>query len=222
MGGRVMQALAEVVTHRQDLLTSDHSRSDRDFSLGSGHSSLIEGHLHEAVVPIRALRVHKKLLVKEPGLGSGAPSPPKVRCRPLRVNGPSPATPAPGLRVRVARALRHHVRAATEGALLDHAAASHALREALPPLRSELTALGQGVQSLRRWLELRRAPFVGEMTVHEAWARHRGVRAVFARYHLPACDACAVGVDETLAEAAFGHRIDPEQLLRELNELRKG
>lgn len=143
----------------------------------------------------------------------------------MRVNGPSPGDSAPrpdALRARIARALRAQVHAAVREALAPHQAAALALREALPALRGEIGGLGQGVSGLRGYLARRRAPFAGDMTVHEAWARHRGVRRVFARYHLPACEACAVGLDETLAEAAFGHQIELEELLLELNALLGG
>lgn len=56
-------------------------------------------------------------------------------------------------------------------------------------------------------------------TVHEIWARHSGVRLVFARHHLPSCDACPVGADETLAEVAHGHGLDLNELLESLNDL---
>ena len=57
------------------------------------------------------------------------------------------------------------------------------------------------------------------MTVHEAWARHPGVRDVFTERHLPHCDSCPVGADERLEEAAFGYAIDLEELLKDLNAL---
>lgn len=143
----------------------------------------------------------------------------------MRVNGPSPGETEArrdALRARIARALRRHLRAAVDAALADHAAASAGLREALPELGAELGHLSQRVSGLRSHLERRRAPFTAEMTVHEAWARHRRVRLVFTRYHLPACDGCAVGLDETLEEAAMGHGIPLDDLLAELNALLRG
>ena len=62
-------------------------------------------------------------------------------------------------------------------------------------------------------------PFRPTMTVHAAHARHPKVRAAFAARGLPACPDCAVGGDETLAEAAFGELFDLEALLAELNDL---
>ena len=62
-------------------------------------------------------------------------------------------------------------------------------------------------------------PVSEDDTVHEIWARHSGVRFVFARHHLPGCEVCPVGADETLAEVAQGHRIDLDELLQSLNDL---
>ncbi len=61
--------------------------------------------------------------------------------------------------------------------------------------------------------------FHGELTVHEAWSRHSGVKHVFARYHLPHCEVCPVGADETLKEAAAGHGISIKSLLIDLDRL---
>jgi hypothetical protein len=62
-------------------------------------------------------------------------------------------------------------------------------------------------------------PFRPEMTVHAAHARHPGVQAIFARRGLPRCLDCAVGADETLAEAAHGEDLDLRVLLAELDAL---
>ncbi len=64
-----------------------------------------------------------------------------------------------------------------------------------------------------------RTPVTPRTTIHAAWARHPGVREVFAGLGLPACDACSVGADETLEEAAFGYGVDLAWLLRQLNGL---
>ena len=61
--------------------------------------------------------------------------------------------------------------------------------------------------------------FHGAQSVHAAWRRHPEVARVFSRYHLPSCDRCPVGNDETLAEAARGHGIALDPLLLELNGL---
>lgn len=97
------------------------------------------------------------------------------------------------------------------------------LRDAAAALRGERSSLElaqRGVRSKLQRLEAdlaaRTAPLTGATTVHQAWRRHPGVQAVFARRHLPACDGCAVGVDETLAEAALGHGFDLDELLAEL------
>jgi hybrid cluster-associated redox disulfide protein len=97
------------------------------------------------------------------------------------------------------------------------------VRRAADALRSERSALDDAQRSvnarvlrLEADLAARTAPLTGSTTVHQAWRRHPGVQAVFARRHLPACDGCAVGIDETLAEAALGHGFDLDQLLAEL------
>jgi len=74
------------------------------------------------------------------------------------------------------------------------------------------------LRSLEDAIEARR-PFSGRTTVHQAWARHPGVRGVFARYHLLACPDCPVGEDETLEEAARGYQIPLPVLLEQLNAL---
>jgi len=57
------------------------------------------------------------------------------------------------------------------------------------------------------------------MTIEAAWSHHPGAPGVFARYHLPACDGCAVRHDETLSEAAEAYGIDMQLWLSELNKL---
>jgi hypothetical protein len=103
----------------------------------------------------------------------------------------------------------------------------------LQPLKAERQALWPGAKDQAReldQLELKlqaaesdlaalTAPFSPTMTVHQAWTRHPGVRAIFARYHLPDCPACPVGADERLEEAAFGYGIPLAPWLAELNAL---
>ena len=62
-------------------------------------------------------------------------------------------------------------------------------------------------------------PFRAEMTVHAAHARHPRTREVFATRGLPHCPSCAVGADETLAEAASGEGMDLQELLAALRAL---
>lgn len=66
---------------------------------------------------------------------------------------------------------------------------------------------------------LDRSPFTGAMTVHAAHARDPRVQAIFAAHGLPRCTDCAVGADETLAEAAFGEGMSLAGLLAELDAL---
>lgn len=66
---------------------------------------------------------------------------------------------------------------------------------------------------------LDRSPLSADTTVHAAHARHPGVAALFAARGLPACPACAVGADETLAEAAQGEGFDLDELLDAMRRL---
>ena len=103
----------------------------------------------------------------------------------------------------------------------------HALEErraALDDARGELLALRQsvGAAEVRAAAVAARfdpAPFRLDMTVHAAHARGAAVAAAFARRGLPNCPACAVGADETLAEAAFAEGFPIAALIDELNAL---
>ena len=95
--------------------------------------------------------------------------------------------------------------------LHDHSAKIEAANKRLDKLFNQF----ETVQGL---LEEAHA-FHGKMTVHEAWATHPGVQAVFAKHHLPHCDSCPVGADERLEEAAFGYSLNLEVLLQALNAL---
>lgn len=85
-----------------------------------------------------------------------------------------------------------------------------ACRALLPRLEQQLAAAR---------LRLDRSPVTGTTTVHAAHARHPGVGALFAARGLPACPDCAVGADETLAEAAFGEGFDLAGLIKEIRAL---
>lgn len=92
----------------------------------------------------------------------------------------------------------------------------------LPALGEELASTRARLAFVERSLELALArlddsPLTGATTVHAAHARHPAVQAVFARHGLPRCPDCAVGADETLAEAAFGEGLQFDALLTELN-----
>lgn len=86
-------------------------------------------------------------------------------------------------------------------------------------IESRLIAAGRLLSGAESDLWLSREPFSAEMTVDQAWRKHAGTRAVFARHHLPGCDGCAVRFDETLAEAAAAYGLDLEGLLEELGAL---
>ena len=61
--------------------------------------------------------------------------------------------------------------------------------------------------------------FSGDMTIDEAWHAHPHAPQVFAKYHLPACDGCAVRFDERLEEAAGAYGIDLNHFLHDLNHI---
>jgi hybrid cluster-associated redox disulfide protein len=61
--------------------------------------------------------------------------------------------------------------------------------------------------------------FSADMTIEQAWHAHPAAPQVFSKYHLPACDGCAVRFDERLEEAAQAYGIDLNQFLRDLNDI---
>lgn len=96
--------------------------------------------------------------------------------------------------------------------------------EALVAARSEADAVRSVLLLAERTsaaavARLDTSPISAATTVHAAHARHPGVTGVFARHGLPRCLDCAVGADETLAEAASGEGLPLEMLLAELNGL---
>lgn len=116
---------------------------------------------------------------------------------------------SPPVRDEIRRRVRELLAARAEllaSAQAEADALQRSLREAEPRVSRELARLD-------------RTPLGPGTTVHAAHARHPGVQAVFARYGLPRCPDCAVGADETLAEAAFGESLPLEALLTELNAL---
>jgi hypothetical protein len=118
-----------------------------------------------------------------------------------------------GFRATIERRVAVHV---TE-ALRDNTGDAKDTARRTRDIVGRLKTLEAGVERLRR--QQRLTPFRGDLTIHNAWARHDGVAAVFARYHLPHCDTCPVGVDETLAEAATGHGFPLDLLLADLDQL---
>lgn len=87
------------------------------------------------------------------------------------------------------------------------------LEAALPPLDALDDALAASASRLDS------GPFRPDMTVHAAHARHPSVQATFARRGLPGCVDCAVGGDETLAQAAVAEGWSLSVLLEELRKL---
>lgn len=115
------------------------------------------------------------------------------------------------LRGRLERRLDEEIaplRAAAQGLVVEQ----HQHRQALADLR----------ERIRDAESFETGDFHGEMTVHAAWRRHPGVAKVFASRGLPDCPSCAVGVDETLAEAADGYQIPRDELIAELQALLRG
>lgn len=92
----------------------------------------------------------------------------------------------------------------------------------MPDLREDLAATRARLAGSERAMaaalaRLDDSVLTGATTVHAAHARHPAIQAVFARHGLPRCPDCAVGADETLAEAAFGEGLQFDALLTELN-----
>jgi hypothetical protein len=118
--------------------------------------------------------------------------------------------------------LRRHIAQSFDPRALAWAelrASAATLERSLSTLSRSLDRADQLVDDIGQANAARLQRFTAEMTVHAAWARHPGVAAVFAARHLPACPDCAVGADETLAEAAFGYALDLQRLLDQLNGL---
>jgi hybrid cluster-associated redox disulfide protein len=86
-------------------------------------------------------------------------------------------------------------------------------------LQRSLAALAAQLDRISSDLDLFQRPFEAPMTMDQAWRRHPNAKMVFARYHLPACDGCAVRFDETLSEAAAAYGLDLDRLLTDLNAL---
>jgi hybrid cluster-associated redox disulfide protein len=104
--------------------------------------------------------------------------------------------------------------------LLDELRASLAsLDDPLSDVEARILTARRALSVSEADLRLSREPFSGAMTVDQAWRKHPGTAAIFARHHLPACDGCAVRFDETLAEAAAAYGLDLEGLLEELGGL---
>lgn len=124
------------------------------------------------------------------------------------------------------RLLRERLEAHIAQKIAPRAEAWAALQRALQDLDRHCVALAEDMvrasdlaQAITSQQSLASQRFTHEMTVHEAWRRHPGVAAIFSAHHLPACTDCAVGADETLAEAAFGYNLDLADLLAKLNAL---
>jgi hypothetical protein len=93
------------------------------------------------------------------------------------------------------------------------------LRQQLAALGGRLGTVEGELQRLRADQDLWSRPFHADMSIDRAWRRHPGARQVFAAFHLPACDTCAVRFDETLSEAVAAYDLDGDALLDALNDL---
>lgn len=123
-----------------------------------------------------------------------------------------PADLRRALGARLLTLLRERARAALEPRRRD----LDALRAAAADLRAQQRAMLDDLD--RRLAALDRRPLTAESTVHAAW-RRPGAREIFAARGLPDCPSCAVGADETLAEAAGLEGLPLDELLRLLNRL---
>jgi len=95
-------------------------------------------------------------------------------------------------------------------------------RSQVDATRLQVAGIQAGLAGLRADLAARIGPFHAQMSIDQAWRRHPGAPAVFARHHLPACDGCAVRFDETVEEAARAYGLDLPVLLAELGALLGG
>ena len=129
-------------------------------------------------------------------------------------------------RARAGARLRGLLRRLVREALAERRALLPPLRQSQAGLRAQaeaqahrLRATARALEALQADLRSWAAPFHAGMTIDQAWRRHPGAARVFARHHLPACDACAVRFDETLDEAAQAYGLDLGELLAELTQL---
>jgi hypothetical protein len=136
-----------------------------------------------------------------------------LRKRALRIAGRVPAETRARGRAAMMQALEAHVREI----LGERRLAQRAATEALDALRRDASALARRVDDARARLDP--GPVHAGTTVHAAHARHPGVAEIFARRGLPRCTDCAVGADETLAEAAAGEGFPLAALLNDIHTL---
>ena len=123
----------------------------------------------------------------------------------------------PSLRERLASTARDWVEATVLRELAPRAAWVALARADLAAAEHEADALEDRLAFLRNRFDP--GPFRADMTVHAAHARHPGVRGIFAARGLPGCPDCAVGGDETLAEAASAEGFSLPELVAALRGL---
>jgi hybrid cluster-associated redox disulfide protein len=122
------------------------------------------------------------------------------------------------LRARLRPRVRRLLQARGARAALLHADMD-AMRATLDALRARTGTATRDLARMRADQQLWSRPFAADMTIDQAWRRHPAARDVFAAFHLPACDGCAVRFDETLAEASTAYGLDGDALLQALNDL---
>ena len=93
------------------------------------------------------------------------------------------------------------------------------LERQVTDLKMLMDELSVGLQKLEKIV----IPIVfnGSETIEQAWNSHPQAAKVFARYHLPACNLCAVRFDETLDEAFLAYSLPKKEFLHALNQLHK-
>jgi hypothetical protein len=123
----------------------------------------------------------------------------------------------PGVRSAARRAFEELVMQQVRGVLAQRSATQAEVAAELERVRVGLRALERRVADARARFD--GGPVHRDTTVHAAHARHPGVAALFARRGLPRCTDCAVGADETLAEAALGEGFEIDALLEEIHAL---
>jgi hypothetical protein len=230
VGGGVRIKAAAIKPARDDLVAVDNHGTHRYLSKSCGTGRLFQSGLHEEDILVVGghAAVRSGPVKEQPGRPGHARS---LLSGQGGVNArqPEPSTPdgLPSVAVTSLRdRLRQQLRARVQGGLKPqataHAQLTHELAEAGDQARAltQRVAALEGRQSrLMADATLMSRPFHSQMTVDQAWRRHPGAPAVFARFHLPSCDGCAVRFDETVEEAAAAYGLNLSTLMTALGAL---
>lgn len=230
MSGGIGIKASSVETARNDLVTVDNHGTHRNLSKSCGTRRLFQSGLHEEDISVVGghAAVRSGPVKEQPGrpghprgLLSGQGGVNAQQLEPLAPDG-LPSGAVTPLHDR----LRQHLRTRVEDALRPQAQAQADLAQGIAEAIDQAATLAQRASTIEgrqaRLLAdatLMSRPFGPQMTVDQAWRRHSGAPAVFARFHLPSCDGCAVRFDETLEEAAAAYGLNLATLLSALQAL---